>query len=199
MKLQAIKRICAKNKTIHVVHVDGESFVGDGEGFYTLGDLSGIDKEVLFQIFDIKEDDAAKYDYQDLLSFPIPGVDIGVRSEDITLVTSPLSINLAGRTVVPVLLHTDQHIALYNPVYISPFTDDMRELSFCERANAQGQAYIVIKKGFSVMAVIFPDREDLPILHDRMKAFFPILRDTMIAEGYASEYPDEDRQTTFDD
>ena len=47
--------------------------------------------------------------------------------------------------------------------------------------------------------VIFPDREDLPILHDRMKAFFPLLRDTMIAEGYASEYPDVDRQTTFDD
>ena len=184
MKLSAIRRICSKNKTIQIIRSRSESFVGNGEAFYTLGSISGVDREALYTIFDIKESDAAKWDYSEHGGFPID-VDTEVRKEETPLLMSGLSLNIGGKTVTPAFLHTKEKIAFLDSAYYLPVQDE-KDISLAKRQTADGQAYIVILKGFSVMGIIIPDRSFLERtdLYNAMKTTSDLLYNAMLGEGY---------------
>lgn len=153
MKINAVKGLCKDHKAIYVFN-GGEEFgawVSDGYGTYKLDDINGApDSEDLAVFFDVPEKDRRSYSYKDC---ELPGT-YNFGDTDVTenaIEPYSLTVTFSGVVLTPVLL-SDGLYFVPNKC-LKPIEDGA---TWYERRTSSGAAYIAIKSGMFLRAVIMP-------------------------------------------
>lgn len=160
MKLEEIKKLCKKNKTI-ILHkrkygLNGfemvEQWLGDDKGYFLLQGCPEFSEGNIYAVFDINDEDKYTFIDRDLKT-------IGVSLEDeddteIGIETSLINITIENKQFVTAF--TSEGATLIDLHYFKPFSDFEPKCELFERKTNSGNLYFVMKYGMLVVGVIMP-------------------------------------------
>ncbi|MFV0413329.1 MAG: hypothetical protein ACK5L3_08675 [Oscillospiraceae bacterium] len=160
MKIKAIAKLCAKNEVIRIYNrrpVGGgaiEQWVSNGGACFPLASLPYMEEDVLFQIFDVPEKNQKKYfcETKDAEELGIDFADVVQNEKQVEEFKTRLIFG--GRELI--LLQTDKEIVFIDAANLAPVADEIDGLEYFVRETMNGSAYIVLKAGFMLRAVIMP-------------------------------------------
>lgn len=159
MKIKSIAAICKKSKVIHLYTKREEysvmQYIGDGSAAYPLDGVPELDAQSIMTIFDIpeKQRDDWFIKEQDLPE----GINFG-DTDFSEKMLEPEKIQLVMLGKVLKVLRSSHGVILIDSKYIAPVMDTSEVMEFYERVTPSGERYVVIKAGFLLQAVVFPER-----------------------------------------
>lgn len=159
MKFKKIIDLCKKSNTLFLYDNEKnditEQWISDGYSIYPICNMSLIDLDSIFQMFDIPDKKRETmlsnhftslpeaFDFSDAIAFEVP-----VERMNITL-------SHQGKQIIPVKLSTG--IGFIDKRYLAPFDDeDTGMFELYERITALGNKYFAIKNGMILRGIVLP-------------------------------------------
>lgn len=187
MKIKQIEKILKAKKTIYISEANGAQWLSDGAAFYPVYNLPKLTEENIFVLFDIPEDKRDKF------RFKTPQLPTFLNFEDSDeneqmIDRSDFSLFVNGRLLEP--LKTSRGIVFIKPRYLMPIDAD-EGFALYERISEYGRPYIVVKRGFILQAVIYPENIIDDKFVESLETLLRLSRDALSNEQRAKENDDE--------
>lgn len=152
MKLKSIASILKKRKIVHLVD-HGVQVAGDESAYYPLYGLPKMSGEELLRVIDVPEDKKDDYEVFDSTAYSFSVEDNDDEEEELKPAFFPLTYMggdaLAYRT-------ESGKTVIINSGYLAPL-DDESEARFLFLREGAGGAYVAVKCGMLLKAVIRPE------------------------------------------
>ncbi len=194
MKIKQIEKILKSQKRIIISEARGAQWLSDGVAVYPVYNLPKLTEENIFPLFDIPEEKRDKF-YFKASSLPT-FLNFEDSDENEQMIDrGDFSILVNGRILEP--LKTSRGIVFIKSRYLKPIDDDEAGFVLYERISEYGRPYIVVKRGFILQAVIYPENFIDDKFVESLETLLRLSREALSNEQQAEKDTDE-TQCFFD-
>ncbi len=193
MKITAIAQIMKNSYLIRLCKGNGEQYITNGCGLYSLYNFPLLNADQLCAILGIPEKKKGKYNIEDNAEIP-EFVNANVNQYN-PLERKNLLISYLGELYEPLNLHTG--IAFINSKYLKPFAD-LEEISLFDHYDmVQGKHTIIVKAGFLFVGAIVPENIISDNLYDLLRKTTDLVKAVLDKEAYEHRVNFVDEQQIF--